>query len=168
LMKRGAVLEDAFPGLEGEVEPRELGVALFQEVHHPQGLEVVLEAAVSAHGGIEGVLARMAEGGVAEIMGQGDGFREGFVEIQHPGHATGDLGHFQGVGEASAVEVALVIDEHLSLVHEPPEGGGMDDAVPVPVVFGAVCRRSFRIFSAARGFGVSGEYGQRCGAAHSD
>jgi hypothetical protein len=35
------------------------------------------------------------------------------------------------MGEARPVVVALVVDENLGLVLQPPEGGGMDDAVAV-------------------------------------
>jgi hypothetical protein len=45
------------------------------------------------------------------------------------------------MGETGAVEIAFVVDEDLGLVHEPPEGGGMDDPVPVPVVLVAIGRR---------------------------
>jgi len=60
------------------------------------------------------------------------------------------------MGEAGAVEVALVVDEDLGLVHEPPEGGGMDDAVPVPVELVAVSRGGFFVPAAAGLFWVSG------------
>src|SRR5580765_4013196 len=42
-----------------------------------------------------------------------------------------DLRHLERMGEARPVVVALVIDEDLRLVLEPPERGRMDDAVAV-------------------------------------
>ena len=40
-----AVLQDAFAGLEGQVQPIERCVALLQHIDHAQALEVVLEPA---------------------------------------------------------------------------------------------------------------------------
>ena len=53
------------------------------------------------------------------------------------GDRAGDLRHFHGVGEAGAVQVAFVIDEHLGLVDQAPEGVGMDDAIAVALEFAA-------------------------------
>ena len=39
------------------------------------------------------------------------------------------------MGEPRAVQVALVVDEHLGLVDEAAERGGMHDAVAVALVF---------------------------------
>src|SRR5205807_5667301 len=52
-----AMLQDAFPAFEREIESAKLRVALLQLVHNPQRLQVVLEAAVRAHALIERVLA---------------------------------------------------------------------------------------------------------------
>ena len=49
-----------------------------------------------------------------------------------------DLGDLDRMGEARAVIIALVLDEDLGLVLEAAEGGGMDDAVAVALVTGAV------------------------------
>ena len=67
-----AVLEDAFAAFEGEVEPAKLRVALLELVDHAQRLQVVLEAAVLAHALVQRVLPGVAEGGVAEVVGEAD------------------------------------------------------------------------------------------------
>ena len=88
-----------------------------------QRLGVVVEAAEARHAGVERVLARMAEGGVAEVVRQGERLREILVEAERAGERPGDLAHLDRVGQAGAVVVALVVDEDLRLVLEAPEGG---------------------------------------------
>ena len=92
-----------------------------------------------AEGGqlVEGALPGVAEGGVPQIVPQGDGLGQVLVEAQAPGNGAGDLRHLQGVGEPGAVVVALGGEEDLGLVLEPPEGLAVQDPVPVPGVGGA-------------------------------
>jgi len=73
----------------------------------------------------------MTERRVAEIMGERQRFREVFVEAELAGHRTCNLGHLERVCQTRAVMVALVEDEHLRLVLEAAEGGGMDDTVAI-------------------------------------
>ena len=46
-------------------------------------------------------------------------------------------GDFQRVRQARTVMIVGLGDEHLGLVHQPAEGGAMDDAVAVALVQGA-------------------------------
>ena len=62
------------------------------------------------------------------------------VEAEGAGDGAGHLCHLDGVGEARAVVIALVIDENLRLVLQETEGLGMDDPVPVPREGGAEVR----------------------------
>ncbi len=158
-----AVLEDALPGLEGEVQAVERGVALLEEVHDAQRLEVVLEAAVGLHAGVQRVLAGVAERRMAEIVGEGDGLGQVLVEAQAARHRARDLGDLQAVGEARAEEIPFVVDEHLRLVLEPTEGAGMDDAVAVALVLAAPARRRLAVAPAA---GALGARRVRCGLTH--
>ena len=82
-------------------------------------------------------LAGVPEGRVAQIVRQGQRLRQVLVEAQHAGDGAGDLRHLQAVGEARAIVVALVEHEHLRLVGEAPEGGGVHDAVAVALEGGA-------------------------------
>ena len=93
------------------------------------------------HAGVERVLPGMPEGGVAEIVAKRDGFGEIVVEAERARQRPRDLRHLDGVGEAGAEMIALVIDEHLGLVGEAAEGGRMDDAVAVALEFGPRRRR---------------------------
>jgi hypothetical protein len=91
----------------------------------------VVEAAERRQAGIERALARMTERRVAEIMGERQGLGEVFMETERARDGAGDLGHFQRMGQAGAVVVALMEHEDLGLVLEAAEGGRMDDAVGV-------------------------------------
>ncbi len=94
---------------------------------------VVLEAgaAALAHGGVEGLLAGVAERWVAEIVADPDRLGQVLVQPQRPRHGAGDPAGLQGMGEAGAVMVALRRDEDLRLVLEAAERLGVDDAVAV-------------------------------------
>ena len=47
-----AVFQDAFAGLEGQVQTRKGGIALFQPIDDPERLQVMLKAALPAHAGV--------------------------------------------------------------------------------------------------------------------
>ncbi len=55
---RGAMLEDALAALERQVEAGEFGIALLQLIHHPQGLQVVLEPTIRSHALVQARPAR--------------------------------------------------------------------------------------------------------------
>ena len=74
---------------------------------------------------------------MAQVVRQGERLGQVLVEAQHAGDGTGDLCHLQAVREARAIVVALVKHEHLRLVGEAPEGGGVHDAVAVALEGGA-------------------------------
>ena len=103
------------------------------------GMAVVLEASVLAHAGVECVFAGVPERRVAQVVAEGDPFREGrrrasALEVASP---ACDLRHLDCVSEAGAEMIAVVIDEHLGLVREAAEGCRMDDAVAVALEFRA-------------------------------
>jgi len=76
----------------------------------------------------------MAEGRMAEIVGQRHRLGQILVEAEHAGDAARDLRHLDRMGQPCPVIVALMLDEDLRLVLEPPEGRGMDDPVTVALV----------------------------------
>jgi hypothetical protein len=51
----------------------------------------MVEAPEPRHTGLEGVLAGMAEGRVAEIVGQGQRLRQILIEAKGAGQGAGDL-----------------------------------------------------------------------------
>ena len=103
----------------------------------------MVEAAEAGQAVVERPLAGMAEWRMAEVVHQRQRLGEVLVQPQRAGERAGDLDHFQGVGQPGAVMVALVVDEHLRLVGEPAEGGGMDD--PVAIAAEIVARGAGRL-----------------------
>src|SRR4028118_1770597 len=100
----------------------------------------VAEGGVAGGGGVapragggrgEGLFPGVAEGGVAEVVAEGYGFGEVFVEVEGAGDGAGYLHHLQRVGEAGTEVVAVGGYKDLGLVHEAAEGFGVDDPVPV-------------------------------------
>ena len=89
------------------------------------------EAAVVTHQLVQRPLAAVSKGRVPDVMGQGQGLAEGLVQKEGAADAAGNLGNLKAVREACAVVVTFPVDEDLGLVHQTPEGGGMDDAVAV-------------------------------------
>ena len=70
-------------------------------------------------------------------MRQADGLGQSLIQAQGAGNGARDLRDFHGVGQAGAIQITLVIDEHLGFVDQPAEGVGMNDAIPVALVFAA-------------------------------
>ena len=120
--------DDAVAHLPGQVEALPI---LLELVHHPQALHIVLEAAGREL--VECPLSGVAEGGVAKVVGEADGLGQVLIEPQRPGDGAGDLGDFQRVGQAGAVEVALRREEDLRFLLEPPERLAVEHPVAVPL-----------------------------------
>ena len=100
-----------------------------QHIYHPQALCVMGKPARKDL--VEHCLARMAKRGVAEVMAEGNGFGEHFIELEGLGHCPGNLGNLQGVREAGPVMIAGRRKENLCLMLEAPEGLGVCDTIPV-------------------------------------
>jgi hypothetical protein len=130
-MGTGAVFEDAFAGFKTQVQAIERGVALLQHIHHPQALQVVLEASVALHARMQGILARMAKRGVAQVVRQRNGLHQVFAQPEAAGNAAPQLRHLQAVRQSGAEQVSLVVQKHLGFVHQPPKRGAVHDAVAV-------------------------------------
>jgi hypothetical protein len=105
----------------------------------------VIEAAERVEAFVERPLAGMAERRMAEIVGERQRLGQILVESERAGERARHLGDFERVGEPGAVMVALVEDEDLGLVLEPPERGGMDDAVAVAAEGAAACAGRLRM-----------------------
>jgi hypothetical protein len=70
---------------------------------------------------------------VAQVVGQGNGLGQIFIDPQPTGDGPADLRDLQGVRQAGSVVVVDLADEDLGLAHQPAEGGGVNDALPVPL-----------------------------------
>ncbi|MGY2936177.1 hypothetical protein ACVWZ6_005779 [Bradyrhizobium sp. GM6.1] len=164
--QRAVVLDDALQRFPGQVEPVEFGIALFQGRNDAERLGVVIEAAKILQAGVQRPLAGVPERRMAEIVGERQGFREVLVQPELPGQRAGDLRHLQRMGQPGAVVVALVEHEHLGLVFQPAERGGMDHPVAIPSKRAAGPAWRFRDQSAATALGIAGI--GRVGGSHSD
>ena len=132
------VLDDALADAEGEVEAAVGGVALLEVLDDAEGVEVVVEAAaVALEALVERALAGVAEGRVADVVDEGEGLGEVFVEAERAGAGAGDLRDLDGVGEAAAEVVGGAAGEDLRLAGETAEGARLHDAFAVALEGGA-------------------------------
>src|ERR671916_1383303 len=92
----------------------------------------------------ESLFASMTEGGVAEIVAEGDSLGQVLVEVQGAGDGARDLHHLQCVRQAGAEVVAIWGDKDLRLVHQTPEGLRVYYAVTVSLKLVAHPVRGFR------------------------
>jgi hypothetical protein len=87
------VLDDALPNLHGQIQAPSV---VFEQIRDSQTLLVVVEPA--GHDLIEYTFPSMTEGRVSEVVPQGDGLDQIFVESESPSNRPGDLRYFQGMG----------------------------------------------------------------------
>jgi len=125
-VEEGRVLGNPLAGVAGEVQAGEPGVTRLELINDPQGLEIVLETAVSLHEVVQGSLTGVTERRLCEPLGY--------------------LGDLHGMSETGPVEVTLVVDVNLGLVLEPSKSHGVEDAVTV-VLIGCTGVRVFSAFS---------------------
>jgi hypothetical protein len=97
----------------------------------------MVETAIFGHRCIQRPLAGMAEGRVAEVMGERQRLGQVLVEPERAGQRPRDLRDLQGVGQARSVMITLIIQKYLGFLLQPAKGGGMDDAVAVALEGGA-------------------------------
>ncbi len=116
------VLHQAFPRLPRQVQTGEVGVFLFKFLDDAQAVAIVLEATVVFHQATQNRLSFVAKRRMAEIMREGDGFGEVFVQPERAGDAARDARDFHGVRQARAQVVAGAVEKNLRLVFEPAEG----------------------------------------------
>jgi hypothetical protein len=127
---RPRVVEDPVARLHREIEAAPVPL---ERLHDAQRLLVVPEMSAEARGErlVEGLLARVPEGGVAEVVAERDRFRQILVQPQRARHGPGDTRRLEGVREPRAVVVAARVDEDLGLVPEAAERLAVDDAVAI-------------------------------------
>ena len=129
--QRAVVLDQAFERLPGEIEPVEARISPLERGDHAQGLGVVVEAAIFASRASSARSPAWPKGGWPRSCASASASVEILVDTERARDRAGDLRHFESMGEARAVVIALVIDEDLGLVVQPAEGGRMQDAVAV-------------------------------------
>ena len=107
----------------------------------------MVKAAVIFHQTVEFALARMAKGGMTEIMGKSNRLGEILIESECSRHRATDRGNLNGMRQAGAVVIPFAIEEDLRLAIQTAEGGAMDDAISVSLKAGA--KGMFRFGSVA-------------------
>ena len=116
-------------------------------------MRVVVEAAGIGERGVERIFPGMAEGRMAEIVGEAQSFGQVLVQAKRASDRPPDLGDFEAVGQADPEMVAVGGDEYLGLVAKAAEGNRMDDPVAVAlesVAWAAGAGIGFRMNPAAR------------------
>ena len=157
------VLDDAFANLEGEVQAGMRGVTLLEVFDDAQRVKIVVEAlAVLAHRQVESALAGMSEGRMADVMHQGEGFDEAFIETERGGDGARNLRDLDGMGEPGAEVIGEALGEDLRLVLQAAEGAGMNNAVAVALEVVAIRMRRLWIAASEGGLNphcVGGQHG---------
>jgi len=126
------MLDDTLANAKGEIEATVGGVALLEVFDYAEGVDVVVEAAaVSAEAGIEGALASVAEGGMANVVDQSESFGKVLIEAERSRDGAGDLRDFDGMGEAAAEVVGGAAGEDLGFACQAAEGAGLHDAFAI-------------------------------------
>ena len=95
----------------------------------------MVKAAKILHTGVQRLFARMAEGGVAKIMGESQRFCQILIQMQGAGNGTRDLRHFDRMGESGSEMVALMMHKDLGFMFHPAKSGAMDNPVPVTLEY---------------------------------
>ena len=85
LAQRPVVLDYTLERFPGQVKPVKFGIAMFQRCDDAQALRVVVEPAMRFEARIQRPLAGVAERRMAEVVGQGQRFREILVKTEGGG-----------------------------------------------------------------------------------
>ena len=117
----GVMFNKPLARLPRKIESVEARIFLLQLLDDAQALAIMLESAVRGHEPVEGVLAFVAERGVAEVMCQRDGLDEILIQPQGARDAAGGGGNFHRVREARAQVIAGAIEKDLRLVFQSAE-----------------------------------------------
>ena len=107
--------------------------AVFQKFHHAQALLVMAETFRQKV--VQRPFPDVSVGGVPQVVPQGDGFGEIFVQAERTGQRARDLGDLQRMGQPGTVVIPLRGEKHLRLEFQAAEGLAVDDPVPVALVF---------------------------------
>src|SRR5579862_6569484 len=125
------MLGEAFEHLPAEVQSGKARIGRLQPGQNAQGMGVMIEAADVAHRLVERILAGMAEGRMADVMGEAQRLCQILVEAKRAGERPADLGDLQTVRQANADMIVVRRDEHLGLVAQSTKGDRVDNPVAI-------------------------------------
>ena len=83
------------------------------------------------HEFIQNHLSGMTERGMSQIVRQGNGLGEFFIQAKSARDGAGDLAHLYRVCQTRPVMIPLMIHKNLGLVFKPPERLRVDDPVAI-------------------------------------
>ena len=159
------MLDDAFTHFKREIQSSKAGVADFEILDDPQGMQIVVEKeSVLPHGGVERLFSGVAEGRMSDVVHQGKSLHQIHVQAKLGCDGAGDLRYFDGMGQAIAEMVGETAGENLGLGLEPAKGAGVNDAVPVALEIVAIGVLGFRNSASAGLFDPHGVVGQHEGS----
>ena len=139
----GEVFGETFADFPGDVQAGETRILLLDEIDNAQALAVVFEAAVFLHQFVERGLAFVAERGMAEIVREGNGLGQVFVDGESAGNVARDASDFHRVRKTRAEVVAGAVEKYLRLIFQAAKCARMDDAVAIALIMGAPFGRRF-------------------------
>ena len=150
------MLDHALQRLPCEIEAGEIGVTDLEFCDDAERLHIVVEPAVILHAVVKHLLAGMAEGWMAEVMGERHSLSQIIVQTEGLGDGPGDLRHLQRVCQARAIIVAFMRYEDLSLLLQAAKSGGVYHPIPVAGEGGAGGALALRVEPPQRHCGVFG------------
>ena len=99
---------------------------------------------------------------MADVMHQGEGFDQAFIQLERGGDGARNLRHLNGVGEPGAEMIGEALGEYLRLVLQAAESASMNDAVAIALEIVTIRMRRLWIAASARGLNphcVGGQHG---------
>lgn len=150
------MLDDALAKAEGEVESAPGRIALLKPCDDAQGVQIVVETeAILAQCGIESLFAGVAKGGMTDVVGKSECLSEFWVQAQGDCERAGDLGNFEGMGQAAAEMIARKIvrqtREDLGLSGQTAKGAGMENTGAVAGKRRAIWMGRLRMYTGREG-----------------
>jgi hypothetical protein len=91
----------------------------------------MVEPAKGLHRFFKRILARMAKGRMANIMGKTQGLRQILIQAERAGNRPANLRDLKTVCQADTSMVTIGGNKNLRLVAQPAERNRMDDTVAV-------------------------------------
>ncbi len=163
---RPVMLGQPLQCLPTEVQTVPTGIGPLDLGQGAQRMAVMVEPAMIGERALQRILARMAEGRVADIVRQAERLGQVLVQPQRARDRPADLRHFQAVGQPDTEMVAIGRHEDLRLVTQPSEADRMDDPVAVALERIAWSARQGRGLVMTTATAVFGKGSPGCEAAH--
>ena len=132
------MLDHALPDFPGQVQTRELRVALLQLRDDSEGLPIVIESTGVLHQPGQSHFAGMAKWRVPEVMRKADDLNQILVPAERPRQRPADLRNLEGVRQTRAKIVAFIDDEYLGLVFQSAESRRVQHTIAIALEAGAV------------------------------